>query len=138
MMKDSRTPINFTCLRRRKNWRVTVEHWSPPLSYRSQPFYQETGRLIYEALNDIFRLNTWSIFLASMNKMYIIHILCWLISEFRSRLRPFKHKTAPAPAKCKPKNYEFVTTKKNYFSWYKITEFTCLTLGTIAHRGRLL
>ena len=28
---------------------------------------------------------------------------------------------APAPANCKAKNYEFVTTKKNYFlPWYKI------------------
>ena len=32
---------------------------------------------------------------------------------------------------CKAENYEFVTTKKKYFlPWYKITEFTCSTLGT--------
>ena len=32
---------------------------------------------------------------------------------------------------CKAENYEFVTTKKNYFlPSYKITNFTCSTLGT--------
>ena len=39
---------------------------------------------------------------------------------------------------CKAENYEFVTTKKYFLPWYKITEFTCSTLGTSGHRGRLL
>ena len=73
------------------------------------------------------------------------------IKRLRLRLRPFKIKRLRLRLRlqlrlrlrlqvnCKIENYEFVTIKKNLFSWflpwYKITKFTYSTLRTTGHWG---